>query len=64
MFERVLQQRMAVMWIVDSRVRKMVVVEHMGHRYDEIFPPFITEVTQQVAMALRSERAMVRLRPK
>ena len=34
----------------------MVVVDHLA--------PFITEATPQVTMALRSERAMVRLRQK
>jgi len=49
---------------VDNRVRKIVVVDHLVHKYDEFYAPFITEATLQVTMALRSESGMVGRRQK
>ena len=37
------------------RVRKMVAVGHLVHKYDEIYAPFIREATLRVTMTLRSE---------
>ena len=47
---------------MDNRVRKIVVVDHLVHKYDEFYAPFITEATLQVTMALSDRRAIVTCR--
>jgi len=53
---------MAVMWIIECEKWWSWTIWYI--HATKFYTPFITEVTPQVTMALRSERAMVRRRQK